>query len=599
MKVPLRQYWNLLFDYLSPQWGSVCLLTITLFSSIGLQILNPQILRYFIDTAVVGGSSQALFTAALLFVGVAIVTQALAVAAVYFSEKIAWTATNALRFDLAAHCLQLDLSFHKARTPGELIERVDGDVNTLSKFFSEFTIYVLGNIILLLGILAVLFAEDWRAGFTLTLFALTALSTLIRLRYFAVPAWAAYRQVSAEFFGFLGEHLVGTEDVRANGAISYVMRRFYAILQHWLPIFHRARLSTTVLWGTTVGLFIVGNAIALAVGAYLWLQGAITIGTVFLIFYYTDLLGQPIEQIRTQLEELQAAEASIYRIQELFQVQSKLSPGGNQPLPAGFLSVTVEQVWFGYAADRSASAQGVVDSDWILQNISFSLPAGQVLGVLGRTGSGKTTLARLLLRLYDPQQGSIHLGGVAIDQTPLSELRHRVGLVTQNVQLFQSTVRNNLTFFNPEISDDQLLHTLELLGLLPWFYSLPQGLETSLGPDSGGLSAGQAQLLAFARIFLKNPSLVILDEASSRLDPNTETLIERAVDRLLEGRTGIIIAHRLATVQRADQILILENGQIVEYGSRQHLANEPNSRFTELLKTGLAKKHHSEPTTKN
>lgn len=307
MKVPLRQYWNLLFDYLSPQWGSVCLLTITLFSSIGLQILNPQILRYFIDTAVVGGSSQALFTAALLFVGVAIVTQALAVAAVYFSEKIAWTATNALRFDLAAHCLQLDLSFHKARTPGELIERVDGDVNTLSKFFSEFTIYVLGNIILLLGILAVLFAEDWRAGFTLTLFALTALSTLIRLRYFAVPAWAAYRQVSAEFFGFLGEHLVGTEDVRANGAISYVMRRFYAILQHWLPIFHRARLSTTVLWGTTVGLFIVGNAIALAVGAYLWLQGAITIGTVFLIFYYTDLLGQPIEQIRTQLEELQAS----------------------------------------------------------------------------------------------------------------------------------------------------------------------------------------------------------------------------------------------------------------------------------------------------
>jgi ATP-binding cassette subfamily B protein/ATP-binding cassette subfamily C protein len=554
MKVPLKQYWNLLFGYLSPQWGSVCLLAITLLSSIGLQILNPQILRYFIDTAVAGGSEQALFTAALLFTGVALVTQALGVAATYFSEKVAWTATNALRVDLAAHCLQLDLSFHKARTPGELIERVDGDVNTLSKFFSEFTIYVLGNIILLLGILAVLFTEDGRAGFALTLFAITALSTLIRLRYFAVPHWAAHRQVSAEFFGFLGEHLVGTEDVRANGAISYVMRRFYTILQRWLPIFHRARLSTTVLWGTTTGLFIVGNAIALAVGAYLWLQGAITIGTVFLIFYYTDLLGQPIEQIRTQLEELQATEASIYRIQELFQVQSKLSPGGNQPLPAGVLSVNVEQVWFSYAAGHSTSAQGVVDPDWILQNISFSLPPGQVLGLLGRTGSGKTTLARLLLRLYDPQQGSIHLGGVAIDQTPLSELRQRVGLVTQNVQLFQSTVRNNLTFFNPEISDDQLLYTLELLGLLPWVYSLSQGLETPLGPDSGGLSAGQAQLLAFARIFLKNPGLVILDEASSRLDPNTETLIERAVDRLLEGRTGIIIAHRLATVQRADQI---------------------------------------------
>lgn len=222
----------------------------------------------------------------------------------------------------------------------------------------------------------------------------------------------------------------------------------------------------------------------------------------------------------------------------------------------------------------------------VLQNISFNLPPGQILGLLGRTGSGKTTLARLMLRLYDPQEGCIRLGGVAIDSTPLRELRQRVGLITQDVQLFQTTVRNNLTFFNKNTNDQQLLDALELLGLSEWLRSLPHGLDTQLGSDSGGLSAGEAQLLAFARIFLKNPGLVILDEASSRLDPITEKLIERAVDRLLEGRTGVIIAHHLATVQKANQILILDHGRIVEYGFRKDLANDSNSRFARLLKTG-------------
>ncbi len=223
----------------------------------------------------------------------------------------------------------------------------------------------------------------------------------------------------------------------------------------------------------------------------------------------------------------------------------------------------------------------------VLQNISFYLPPGQILGLLGRTGSGKTTLARLLLRLYDPQSGSVRLGGVTTDSTKLSDLPSRVALVTQDVQLFQTTIRNNLTFFNRQISDEQLQDTLEMLGISEWLRLLPNGLNTQLGSDSGGVSAGEAQLLAFVRVFLKNPGLVILDEASSRLDPTTEKLIERAVDRLLHGRTGIIIAHRLKTVQRADQILILEKGQIVEYGDRENLANDPNSRFASLLKTSL------------
>jgi ABC-type multidrug transport system fused ATPase/permease subunit len=186
---------------------------------------------------------------------------------------------------------------------------------------------------------------------------------------------------------------------------------------------------------------------------------------------------------------------------------------------------------------------------------------------------------------YDIQRGQIRLGGIDIAQVPLAELPHHVGFVTQDVQLFQTTVRNNLTFFNPHINDGAILQTLDELGLMPWLETLPQGLDTELGADSGGLSAGQAQLLAFARVFLKDPGLVVLDEASSRLDPLTEQLIERAVDRLLENRTGIIIAHRLKTVERADQILILEQGQVVEYGDRKILLANPTSRFSTLLMT--------------
>jgi ATP-binding cassette subfamily B protein/ATP-binding cassette subfamily C protein len=213
MKIPFKQYWQLLSRFLQPQRGRVAWLAVILLSSIGLQLLNPLVLRYFIDTAVTGGAADTLLAVALMFIGIALVNQVLSVLATYLSENVSWTATNALRADLVEHCLSLDMSFHKAHTPGELIERVDGDVNTLAGFFSQFTIQVLGNMLLLVGIMVVLFNEDWRAGLSLTLFAGVNLVTLVRLRAFAVPYWANVRQMSAEFFGFLGEQLAGTEDI--------------------------------------------------------------------------------------------------------------------------------------------------------------------------------------------------------------------------------------------------------------------------------------------------------------------------------------------------------------------------------------------------
>jgi ABC-type multidrug transport system fused ATPase/permease subunit len=226
----------------------------------------------------------------------------------------------------------------------------------------------------------------------------------------------------------------------------------------------------------------------------------------------------------------------------------------------------------------------------VLDGVSFALAPGEVLGLLGRTGSGKTTVTRLLFRLYEPQGGAIRLNttgdSVELRETMLDDLRHKVGMVTQDVQLFRASVRDNLTFFDRTITDEQIVAALAQLGLGEWFNDLSDGLDTQLTSGAAGLSAGEAQLLAFTRVFLKNPGLVIMDEASSRLDPATEARIERAIDKLLAGRTGIIVAHRLATVHRADKILILEAGKVREFGIYSELVADPASRFAELLRTG-------------
>ncbi|HDL41818.1 MAG TPA: ABC transporter ATP-binding protein, partial [Actinobacteria bacterium] len=220
-------------------------------------------------------------------------------------------------------------------------------------------------------------------------------------------------------------------------------------------------------------------------------------------------------------------------------------------------------------------------------DINIEISPGRVVGVLGRSGSGKSTMAKLLTRLYDPTAGRVLIGGVDTRDASLRDLRNRVGMVTQDVQLFRTTVRNNLTFFDPRIDDERLLSVMRDLGLSEWLASLPDGLDTMLESGAGGLSAGQAQLLAFTRIFLKNPGLVILDEASSRLDPATEAMIDNAVAAVVEDRTAFVIAHHLGTVARADDIMIIDNGSLVEFGPRQELQADPTSRFAKLLESGM------------
>lgn len=577
MRTSLTEYRDLLARYLRPQRGRVLVLCLLLFGSIGLQLINPQLLRAFIDATSAGKSGAQLTGVGVAFIGVALAQQALSVVATYFGELVAWTATNSLRTDLMLHCLRLDLSFHKERTPGELIERIDGDVTALANFFSQFVIQVLGSVLLLLGVLAVLlWTVDWRVALALAVFATITLAGMISVRSIAVPYWTRDRQASADLFGFLEERLAGTVDIRSSGAQPYVMRRLYEYLRRRLHAGSKARVMGTFTWCVPVFAFALGNGLAFVLAAYLHRTQGLSLGAAFVIYYYTQLLFYPLNLISHQIDDFQKAGAGIVRIRELLEIRSALPDGPGAPFPSGALSVDFEGVTFAYE-----------EGETVLEDLSFRIEPGEVLGLLGRTGSGKTTITRLLLRLYDPSEGSVRLGGVELRRARRADLRARIGVVTQDVQLFRASVRDNLTFFDPSITDARLMRALGELGLDEWCRALPDGLDTMVASGGGGLSAGEAQLLAFTRVFLKDPGLVILDEASSRLDPATERLIERAVGRLLEGRTGIIIAHRLATVQRADTILILDHGRIAEHGARAELVRDPGSRFSALLRTGV------------
>jgi ATP-binding cassette subfamily B protein len=394
-----------------------------------------------------------------------------------------------------------------------------------------------------------------------------------------VPRNAALRQASADLFGTIEERLAGTEDVRANGGVGYALKRLLERSRQMLLRQVSANLASWGMFQTASLLMNLGTVVALGIAAYLLLAGELTIGTVYLVFAYSESLRRPVEGITRHIQDLQHAAASIGRIRGLLAERSTITDGPGATIPHGAPSLELDRVTFAYGADGERQP--------VLRDVSFRLEPGQVLGLLGRTGSGKTTISRLLFRLYDPRAGSVRLGGVDVRVPTLDQLRAQVGIVTQDVQLFHATVRDNVTLFDPTVPDARITAALEDLGLGAWLERLPDGLDTRLAPGGGGLSAGEGQLVAFARILLKDPGLIVLDEASSRLDPATERLLERAVDRLLSGRTAIVIAHRLATVQRADRIVILEDGKVLEEGDRVALAADPDSRFSQLLRLGL------------
>src|SRR5215210_351948 len=450
MNLPFKAYWDLLSQHIRPQKRRFILLSVLLLSSIGLRIFAPQIMRRFIDSALAGEALQTLTTTALTFIAIALLQQVISVSVTYVGENVAWTATNALRAELAWHALNLDMRFHNDHTPGELIERIDGDVTELATFFSQFALNLVSNGLLLMGILIALFLEDWRAGLGFTIFSLATILILGRLKDIAVPHQKARRQAEAEMYGFLEEQLAGTEDIRSSGAVDYSIRELFRHQGIILTHNRRAHFKRWIIENAMGLALTTGTLLALTSGYWLFTAGLVTIGTVYLFIHYINLLEEPFWAMTHEIESFQTIGACVERLTEFRNFKAEVLDGPGLEIPAQPLALAFDDVTFSYDG-----------SDPVLSGLSFDLKPGSVLGLLGRTGSGKTTLARLIFRLYDPQSGWIEINGMDVRQTQLETLRRSVAIVTQDVQLFRASIRDNVTFFDRSRADEHMLAARE------------------------------------------------------------------------------------------------------------------------------------------
>ncbi len=546
----------------------------------GLPLLGPILIGRFIDDASTGATATRMFVLAGVYVAVGLARQFMAVVVAWTAADLAWTVTNEVRSDLTRHVLALDLGFHRRTSPGELVSRVDGDVTALSEFIAQFAVKAAAAAVTLGGIVIIMLAQDWRIGLGFGVYLALAVGTMYALRNQAVDEAATEQAAMGRLLGEVEERLTGADDLRGNGGGSHAVARFQVASARLLRAMLQREKQGVILWVASNAMFVFGGIAILALDAALLSQGSITLGSAYVVFQFTQILREPLGQLADETERVQRAAGGMARTIQLMDERSAIHDDGRDSLPAGPLALALDDLSFTYDDEDDASP--------VLSDVALSIPAGTTLGVLGRTGSGKTTLARLLLRLVDPTVGVVRLGSVDISTVPLRDLRARTGVVSQDVHLFNASIRDNLVLFDDTIPDERVRASLGELGLLDWVEAMPEGLDTVLGPAGNGLSAGEGQLIALTRLFLREPDFVLLDEASSRVDPLTEERVTRAVDRLIEGRTAIVIAHRLSTVERLDQILIRAAGRVVEFGSQSELRSEPASRYARLLATGAS-----------
>jgi ABC-type multidrug transport system fused ATPase/permease subunit len=417
---------------------------------------------------------------------------------------------------------------------------------------------------------------DWRAGGLIALAAAAAVAVMVRLRSVAVPAHDAEREVNARLYGDLEERLGGLEDLRGNGAGPYAVHKLQEHSWHWWHAARRAAFAGDSAYAVAGSAFTIGAVLTLGLGVWLNRAGQMTIGSTLALFRFSQMIREPIERMAEQIRELQKAAAGARRAARLLAARPTVVDGPGTPLPAGPLAVDLEGVGLVYESGQRA-----------LDGVDLHLAPGTTLGVVGRTGSGKTSLGRMLTRLWDVSDGAVRLGGVDVRDTTDGDLRRRVAVVSQEVELLDAPLRDNLTLFDAvSASDEDITAALGAVGLGAWATGLPDGLDTVL--DGRALSAGEAQLLAFARVLLTDAGLVLLDEATSRLDPATEARLARATATALAGRTAVVIAHRLTTLDHLDEICVVHAGRIVEHGARVALAADPGSRYARLLATSTA-----------
>lgn len=546
-------------------------------ASSALMLAGPLIVRSIVDRAEQGTSASSLARSAVLFLVVAVAAQAIAVVVAWHATATAWRTTNEIRMRTARHVLGLDHEFHRRHTPGELIQRVDGDVTSVSDFLGVVVPRLVGAGFLVTGMLVALAFVDWRLALGGLVYLALSVATVVRSRHRAVQESSDEMGSYARLYGGIEERLTAAEDLRANGAGGHAVWRFVEDSSDALASSVRRERAFLRMWWAVQGCVAAGSVIALVTSAVLVGGGVITLGTGFLLFQYVLLLSRPLESVVQELETIQKANGAMVRVVDLLAIEPGIVDRGVHRPSLGPLAIDLADVSFDYGGDGR-----------VLHHVDLHIAPGRSVGVVGRTGSGKTTFSRLLLRLVEATDGTVALGGIPVADIPLGELRRRVALVPQEVELFSGTIRDNVTLFDPAPSDAAVERALSRVGLDTL---VEGGIDRSLGAGGAGLSAGEAQLLALARVWLREPELVVLDEATARVDPVTEARIEAAVADLMAGRTTVIIAHRLSTLHRVDEIVVFDHGRVVEHDDRRLLAASDRSRYRRLLDLALDDSH--------
>lgn len=528
---------------------------------------SAQVIAAFLDALMERRSDSLLFSLIALWLLLAMLGELGRGLAAYIAEDVKWRATNSLRRDLLLKVLQRS---SQAESTGTILERIDGDVEGFSNFFSLFIPQVGGSILLMGGIIGACFIADWRLGTVFFIYSILTSLILVFLAQTGVVPKKEELAANGEVFGSIEEALFAFEELKSNGADAYILSQIKRKIEEHAARFRRALQAACTLNGVSIFLFSLLQVIALASGSYLLSRGQMSIGGVYLLFQYSVMIERPLSQLAWQLREFQAVLGSARRVQELLKAPASVNTTAIRELPHSAHSIKFENVTFRYGATTA------------LDDVSFYLPEGATLFILGKSGSGKSTLTNLVLRQMSLQEGSVHLSGLHISEVSETSLRKSVIGVTQSSALLQLTLRDNLTLFDSSLTDGALLDALESVGLSDWFSRLPHGLETILGSEAGVVSAGEQQLIALARILLREPGTVILDESMSALDLATSTKLNHVLKKVLSGRTGIIISHTLYSLSLADYVLILEDGKVREFGERVSLERMDNSWLRRL-----------------
>ena len=532
--------------------------------------------------------SEQLRTLVLLLLAAVLVRLGLQGFQTFNVQAVGQRLTARIRDDLFSHAMALSLRFHDRTPVGKLLTRLTSDVDALAEVFGSGAVGVLADLVTLIVIAVTMISIEWRLGLLLMLSQIPVIFGILWLQSRYRKANYRVREELGQLNADLQENLQGLEVVQMFRREAVNSARFSRTTDSY-----RQAITGTILYDSSISAFIewvalTAVAVVLGLGGSMVTGGLMGLGTLTTFILYSQRLFDPLRQLAERFTQIQGGLTAVERIGELLEQPIEIAElPDNQKTAAAVRSgierssageVIFENVSFAYRAD-----------DPILQDLSFRITPGEHVALVGPTGSGKTTIIRLLCRLYEPQQGRILLDGIDIRQLPIPTLRQRLGVVLQDTFLFSGNVADNLRLDAP-ISTDELRKTCRDLGLEPLLRRLPDGLATELRERGGNLSSGERQLLSVARVAIRDPSVLVMDEATAFMDPSTEATLQRDLDRLLKQRTAIVIAHRLATVEAADRILVLKKGRVVEQGNHLELraAGGLYAQLAELQERGLA-----------